>query len=203
MQKGKELIPQLIGEVGNNNTKNYSENSARIIVAQLLDVVQYLHSLSIVHKAILPENILLGDSGEIKLVGFNLSQLTKQDDEHGIFGGDPSFQAPELINQQGYGRPVDLWSVGIIAYILLCGYCPFKDSNTMRLYSKIRQGSFEFKDQEWKEVSAAAKELIKKLLCVDPAKRLSATEAKMHNWIKTTAKSALPNVLPNLKNYYN
>jgi len=173
------------------------------LVRQILEVLQYLHSKNIIHKSVLPENVLYSKKGgdEIKLTGFSLSQISKDDKEIGVSGGDPGFLAPELISQQEHGRPVDIWSVGVVTYILLCGYRPFVDSNTMRLNAKIRQGEFQFSEKDWKDVSTEAKDMIKGLIAVDPAKRLTAKQALEHAWFKKTGGVALPLVKTNLKNY--
>jgi len=197
LQDGGELIPNLVA-----SNEVYSEDSARKLVRQILEVLEYLHSNNIIHKSILPENVLYSKKSqdEVKLTGFSLSQVTKDDKELGVSGGDPGFLAPELISQQEYGRPVDLWSAGVVAYILLCGYRPFNDSNNIRLNAKIRQGEFEFPEKDWKEVSQEAKQLVKGLITVDPAKRLTAKQALEHAWFKKSGGVALPHIKDNLKN---
>jgi len=198
LQEGGDLIPSLV-----SSSKNYTEASARILVRQILESLEYLHSKNIIHKSVLPENILFSkkDGDEIKLTGFGLSQISKDDKELGVSGGDPGFLAPELISQQEYGRPVDLWSVGVMTYILLCGYRPFSDSNNLRLNTKIRQGEYSFPEKDWNLVSLEAKGLIKSLITVDPSKRLTAKQALEHAWFKNSSNTALPHVKANLKNY--
>jgi len=199
--EGGELIGHLLGSI---EPSKYDENTARLIIQQLLSAVEHLHSLRIVHKSIVPENILFTSKQnlELKLIGFNLSQITNDDKEFGISGGDPTFQAPEILNNEGYGRAVDCWAVGCIAYILLCGSRPFKDSNTMRLYAKIRQGSYPMDGPSWNAVSSEAKDFVQQLLCVDIQKRSSASQSLQHPWIKKTEGGNLAIVLQNLKGYY-
>jgi len=198
LEHGGDLISRL------NKLPSYTEDHARRIIHELLEGIHYLHSKDIIHKQIVPENILFPtkDSDQIKLGGFTLAQVSKGDNEIGISGGDPAFQAPEIIQQQGYGRAVDLWSVGIIAYILLSGSRPFKDNNTMRLYSKIRQGSYEMAPNDWKNVSGEAQEFVKHLISVEPAKRLTAEKALNHPWMKGHGGAPLPKVVENLRKYY-
>jgi len=198
LEQGGDLVQHLL-----NSSDAYTEDSARKLLAQILDVVAFLHSKNIIHKSLLPENILFAskDGANIKLTGFSLSQISKDDKGFGVSGGDPGFLAPELINQQEYGRPVDMWSVGVIAYLLLSGVRPFNDTNTVRLNSKIRQGSFEFPEKEWKDVSQPAKDFVKALLTVEVEKRLTAAQALAHPWIKASGGSPLPSVKANLKSY--
>jgi len=200
LQEGGELIHHLVG-----SSEAYTEDSARKNVRQILEVLEYLHSKNIIHKSILPENVLYTkkEGGDIKLTGFSLSQITKDDKELGVSGGDPGFLAPELISQQDYGRPVDLWSVGVITYILLSGYRPFNDTNTVRLNSKIRQAEYQLPEKDWKEVSQEAKDFIKALITVDAGKRLTAKQALDHAWFKKSGGVTLAHVKTNLKTYNN
>jgi len=196
--EGGDLISQLV-----SSSDLYTEQTAKNLLTQLLTVLDFLHSKNIIHKALLPENVLFEKKigHDIKLTGFTLSQVTKDDKEFGVSGGDPSFLAPELISQQEYGRPVDCWSLGVITFLLLSGNRPFNDTNTFKLNSKIRAGSFEFPDKEWKDVSQEAKDFIKALLTVDAGKRLSAKGALGHPWIKKSGGAQLPHVKSNLKTY--
>jgi len=107
--------------------------------------------------------------------------------------GTPEYQAPEVVKRQGYGLKADMWSVGVIMYIMLAGIPPFKDGNRLRLYSKISKGEYSFPDENWKCVSEEAKDLIKRLLCVDPAARLDCTGTLAHPWLsEATPSRALP-----------
>lgn len=180
-------------------SKPYTEDTARKIVTQLLDAIKYLHQKNIVQGGIMPGNILFSSKGssDVKLVGFTLSHDVK--DEEILSGGDAAFQAPEVINQQSWGKEIDLWQIGIIAYILFSGHAPFQDSNVIRLYSKIRQGKYELPDSDWNNVSNEAKNFVQSLLTVDKEKRLTAEQALEHPWIKGSGGKDLPNVRKNLK----
>lgn len=199
LQEGGELFTRL-----GLSTAPYTEDVARGIVAQLLEALEYLHGQNIMHKSLIPENILYStkDGEAIKLVGFSLAQISKDDKEQGVFGGDPGFQAPELISQQAYGKPIDMWSLGVIGYILLCGTRPFHDSNNMRLNMKIREAQYELPEDKWKEISTEAKDLLRHLMCVDVSKRLTAKSAREHPWFKKSGGAALPHVRSNLQKYY-
>lgn len=97
--------------------------------------------------------------------------------------GTPGYIAPEILRDERYGKTVDMWSFGIILYILLGGYPPFYDKNTQLLYKKIMKGAYEFHTEYWTEVSDEAKDLIAKLLVVDQHKRLTVDQALAHSWI--------------------
>ena len=109
------------------------------------------------------------------------------------FGGYHRYVAPEVIRSQPYGTAVDMWSVGVILYILLCGFPPFYDDNNKKLFKLIVNASYSFPDPYWTTISPAAKDLISKLLVIDPQQRLSASQALAHPWISdVAASSSLP-----------
>ncbi|KAG5179819.1 kinase-like domain-containing protein [Tribonema minus] len=97
--------------------------------------------------------------------------------------GTPAYVAPEILRHKPYGTSVDMWSIGVIIYILLGGYPPFHDENQTRLFRKIRAGSYKFHSEYWGGVSNEAKDLISRLLTVDVSKRLTAAEAVVHPWL--------------------
>ena len=117
------------------------------------------------------------------ITDFGLSKLVNDATYLTTACGTPGYVAPEVLRQKGYGKAVDMWSVGVITYILLCGYPPFYDEDQASLFETIIRGKFEFHTEYWGNISASAKDLIKKLLTVDPAKRLTAKEALQHPWV--------------------
>ena len=92
------------------------------------------------------------------------------------------YVAPEVLAQKPYGKSVDVWSIGVISYILLCGYPPFYDENDANLFAQILKGEFEFDSPYWDDISEDAKQFIRQLMCVDVEKRLSCEEALRHAW---------------------
>jgi len=127
------------------------------------------------------------EDSKIMISDFGLSKM----EDSGIMAtacGTPGYVAPEVLAQKPYGKSVDVWSIGVISYILLCGYPPFYDENDANLFAQILKGEFEFDSPYWDEISADAKEFIRQLMCVDVDKRLSCEEALEHAWI-TGAKS--------------
>ncbi|GBO23452.1 Calcium/calmodulin-dependent protein kinase type 1, partial [Araneus ventricosus] len=111
--------------------------------------------------------------------------LSKMEDS-GIMAtacGTPGYVAPEVLAQKPYGKAVDVWSIGVIAYILLCGYPPFYDENDANLFAQILKGDFEFDSPYWDEISDSAKDFIRHLICVDMDKRYTCKQALAHPWI--------------------
>jgi len=187
-----------------------TEAVVRDIISNLLSIVSALHSAGVVHRNIAPRNVLVNLKAkpiQVMLAGHTFStRSNKPEQASQIFGGDASFQAPELFDPTGNMKSnvgLDLWSIGVLCYILLSGSRPFEDRNTMRLYSKIRQGSYQFPDSDWNTVSNEAKDFISHLICVDASKRFNAQSALQHPWISKNFSNAavLPSVKKNLNTY--
>jgi calcium/calmodulin-dependent protein kinase I len=153
---------------------------------------RYLHSVGIVHRDLKPENLLYSTNDPaspkydvIKVADFGLAKIIAGAADHSMSTtcGTPGYVAPEILEQKGYGKEVDLWSIGVILYILLCGFPPFYDDNNSLLFMAIKKGDYSFPSPYWDKVSKPAIDLIQNLLQVDPAKRLTIEEAMLHPWI--------------------
>jgi calcium/calmodulin-dependent protein kinase I len=164
----------------------YTEKDASELVQQILTAVDYLHKSDIVHRDLKPENLLYyspAEDSKIMISDFGLSRMGENVDELATACGTPGYVAPEVLRRQKYGKPVDCWSIGVISYILLCGYPPFYDENDAKLYKQIMKGEYEFDSPYWDDISASAKEFITHLLQIDPSKRYSCEQALAHPWI--------------------
>ena|SRR3989338_599803 len=196
---GGELFDKIV-ELG-----SYTEKDARGVVRQILDAVRYLHENNIVHRDLKPTNLLLKAPGsnEIKITDFGLSKVVGPDVAMQTACGTPIYVAPEVLEGSEYTEAVDLWSVGVIMYILLCGFPPFfdEDENMGALFEQIMAGDFDFPSPYWDNISDDAMDLIEKLLVVDPAARLSAAQALDHPWIKSTASKELPGFQDKFKTF--
>lgn len=164
----------------------YTEAVARDMVTDLANALQYLHDRMVCHRDIKPENLLVIDrlhTKSLKLADFGLAVTVREP----LFTvcGTPTYVAPEILAETGYGVKVDIWAIGVILYILLCGYPPFssRTNNQEELFDQILSGLFEFNSPDWDEVSYPAKELISWSLVVDPLQRYSAKEILNHPWI--------------------
>jgi calcium/calmodulin-dependent protein kinase I len=145
------------------------------LVKLLLEAIKYCHDADIVHRDLKPENLLLtgkDDDASIKLADFGFAKRIEFDSEGLVTAcGTPGYVAPEILEGKPYGKTVDIWSIGVITYILLCGYPPFHDDNHNALFKKIKKGKFQFDSPYWDNVSDDAKDLISQMLVVDPEKR--------------------------------
>ncbi|KAL5977427.1 CBL-interacting serine/threonine-protein kinase 23 [Asimina triloba] len=160
------------------------EDEARKYFQQLIDAVDYCHSRGVFHRDLKPENLLLNSSGTLKVSDFGLSALPQQVREDGLLHttcGTPNYVAPEVINNKGYdGAKADLWSCGVILFVLMAGYLPFEESNLMILYRKISKAEFTF--PLW--FSSSAKKLIKRILDPNPSTRITISEVIANEWFK-------------------
>ncbi|GAB9465425.1 Camk/camk1 protein kinase [Globisporangium polare] len=165
----------------------YSEREARDLVKLLLEAIKYCHDSDIVHRDLKPENLLLtskDDDASIKLADFGFAKKIEFNGEGLVTAcGTPGYVAPEILEGQAYGKGVDIWSIGVITYILLCGYPPFHDDNHNALFKKIKKGKFQFDSPYWDHVSDDAKDLISKMLMVNPAERATVGQLLEHRWV--------------------
>ncbi|XP_042154364.1 calcium/calmodulin-dependent protein kinase type II delta chain isoform X3 [Oncorhynchus tshawytscha] len=178
---GGELFEDIVAR------EYYSEADASQCIQQILESVNHCHQSGIVHRDMKPENLLLASKlkgAAVKLADFGLA-IEVQGDQQAWFGfaGTPGYLSPEVLRKDPYGKPVDMWACGVILYILLVGYPPFWDEDQHRLYQQIKAGAYDFPSPEWDTVTPEAKDLINKMLTINPAKRVTATDALKHPWI--------------------
>jgi len=182
---GGELFDKIV-ELG-----SYSEKDSAVLVTKMVSAIDYLHSMGIVHRDLKPENLLLRDDddiSEVKLADFGLSKIMSQKVMMQTACGTPGYVAPEVLQAKGYDKEVDLWSIGVITYILLCGFPPFYNEKLQELFEQIIRADFDFPEDYWSDISENAKDFISKLLVVDPKKRMTAKEALEHPWLSGHAK---------------
>uniref|UniRef100_A0A8C5FAR0 non-specific serine/threonine protein kinase n=1 Tax=Gadus morhua TaxID=8049 RepID=A0A8C5FAR0_GADMO len=168
----------------------YTEKDASKLIQQILDAVKYLHDMGIVHRDLKPENLLYTTehgSGILKLTDFGFAKETTLHNALQTPCYTPYYVAPEVLGPEKYDKSCDMWSLGVIMYILLCGFPPFY-SNTGQAISpgmkrRIRMGQYEFPNPEWGEVSQQAKDLIHQLLKTDPNERMTITQFMNQPWI--------------------
>ncbi|XP_031221122.1 calcium/calmodulin-dependent protein kinase type IV isoform X3 [Mastomys coucha] len=170
----------------------YSERDAADAVKQILEAVAYLHENGIVHRDLKPENLLYATpapDAPLKIADFGLSKIVEHQVLMKTVCGTPGYCAPEILRGCAYGPEVDMWSVGIITYILLCGFEPFYDERGDQfMFRRILNCEYYFISPWWDEVSLNAKDLVKKLIVLDPKKRLTTFQALQHPWV--TGKAA-------------
>ena len=178
---GGELFERIV-----KKTK-YSEKETIRICRVLLDAIGYCHERNIVHRDIKPENLLLchkNDDIKVKISDFGFAKRVTSDTCLTTRCGSPNYVAPEIISRVPYGTPVDMWSIGVVIYILLCGYLPFADKSHIVLYRKIKQVRYQFHPKHWSKISKDAKDFITMLLVREPSQRFTARHALSHWWLR-------------------
>jgi len=182
--QGGELFDQIVSR------GTYSEADAANIVRQILDAVAYMHDNGIAHRDLKPENLLCsGDEhNTIKVTDFGLSKDFSTASLR-TSCGTPDYVAPEVLKGQPYDNTVDIWSIGVITYILLCGFPPFYGNTDQQIFEKILRVEYDFPSPDWDHISVEAKQFIKSILVPEPSKRPSALEAIEMDWIKNKAPS--------------
>ncbi|XP_031416116.1 serine/threonine-protein kinase DCLK2 isoform X4 [Clupea harengus] len=178
------------------SSTKYTETDASVMVFNLAGALKYLHRMSIVHRDIKPENLLVCEypdgTKSLKLGDFGLATVV-EGPLHTVCG-TPTYVAPEIIAEAGYGLKVDIWAAGVITYILLCGFPPFRSENNLQedLFDQILLGRLEFPTPYWENISASAKELIGHMLQVNVEARFTAEDVLIHPWV-TQEDAALRN----------
>ncbi|KAI7866086.1 kinase-like domain-containing protein [Spinellus fusiger] len=193
---------------------SYFESDAANIIRTVCDAVAYLHDHDIVHRDLKPENLLFRTSEEdsdLLIADFGLSRIVDSDKFHVLQTtcGTPGYMAPEIITQNGHGKPVDVWSIGVITYFLLCGYTPFEQENELQERNAIMRARYTFDDEYWGGISSNAKDFIKGCLTLVPDKRMTAHEALNHPWLSSlpvktpVAEEGPRDLLPNVRKNFN
>jgi len=169
----------------------YAETDARAVARSLLQAVRYMHNKGIAHRDIKPENILLlsrDDDTTIKLCDFGCAAwVTDGPNCLQSMAGSPQYAAPEVYNrtaEMGYGKECDLWSVGVVLYVMLGGYAPFEAETVYEIATLVCDGDWQFHDQYWSEISQAPKDLITGLLTIPVPDRLTSEQALESDWLK-------------------
>eukprot|EP00465_Bigelowiella_longifila_P014758 CAMPEP_0185257992 /NCGR_PEP_ID=MMETSP1359-20130426/6984_1 /TAXON_ID=552665 /ORGANISM="Bigelowiella longifila, Strain CCMP242" /LENGTH=335 /DNA_ID=CAMNT_0027843313 /DNA_START=56 /DNA_END=1063 /DNA_ORIENTATION=+ len=184
---GGELFDRIVAK------GSYSEREASGVIKAVGLALKYLHSIGVVHRDLKPENLIYANhtnDSQIKITDFGLAKLKPNNGSSmNTACGTPGYVAPEVLRKQKYTEAVDVWSLGVILYILLCGFPPFYHENTGALYKQIKSGDYDFPDPYWKDITDSAKDLIKKMLTVDPKSRITIQNILAHPWISGDAAS--------------
>jgi len=199
---------ELFDRICNDFPNGYSEQQSSVLIKKTLQAVEYFHEKGIIHRDLKPENLLFSspdkDDAEIKISDFGLAKIWSGDMLVKTACGSPNYVAPEvLLNEMhGYSFACDMWSVGVILYVLLCGFCPFFDECTPALFASITSGSYSFPSPYWDSISEDAKDLVRNLLQVDPRKRLTPEQALSHRWIlNNTREVPIPSIVENMRRF--
>ncbi len=178
--EGGELFDRIVSK------PHYSELEARDLIKSLIETIAYIHGNGIVHRDLKPENLLLmslDNDADIKICDFGFAKRIVDLSPEETACGTPGYVAPEILRGDPYGAEVDIWSLGVICYVLLAGYPPFYDDDQRKLFKKIKEGRYYFHDEYWSHISREVIDLITKMLTVNQKERWSAKQLLQHSWI--------------------
>ncbi|KAL9310336.1 putative calcium-dependent protein kinase 19 CAMK-CDPK family [Arabidopsis thaliana] len=177
------------GELFDKITKrgHYSEKAAAEIIRSVVKVVQICHFMGVIHRDLKPENFLLSSKDEassmLKATDFGVSVFIEEGKVYEDIVGSAYYVAPEVL-KRNYGKAIDIWSAGVILYILLCGNPPFWAETDKGIFEEILRGEIDFESEPWPSISESAKDLVRNMLKYDPKKRFTAAQVLEHPWIR-------------------
>ncbi|WOL04815.1 Calcium-dependent protein kinase 13 [Canna indica] len=186
--EGGELFDRIVAR------GHYSERAAAVVMRTIVEVVQLCHHHGVIHRDLKPENFLFASKKEnspLKAIDFGLSIFFKPGERFSEIVGSPYYMAPEVL-KRNYGPEIDIWSAGVILYILLCGVPPFWAETEQGVAQAILRGIIDFKREPWPSISESAKNLVCQMLEPDPRLRLTAKQVLEHHWLQNAKKA--PNV---------
>ena len=182
----------------------FTERDASQTIKQVLEAVNYLHGKNVVHRDLKPENLLYltkAPDSDLVLADFGIAKMLDNKDEVlTTMAGSFGYAAPEVMLKRGHGKPVDMWSMGVITYTLLCGYSPFRSENLADLIEECSANKVIFHERYWKDVSEDAKDFILRLLQSDPEERSTSAQALKHPWLSGETATD-HNLLPEIKQF--
>ncbi|XP_073000778.1 CDPK-related kinase 3-like [Typha latifolia] len=179
--EGGELLDRILSRGG-----RYTEEDAKVIVVQMLSVVAFCHLQGVVHRDLKPENFLFStreENSPMKIIDFGLSDFIRPDERLNDIVGSAYYVAPEVLHRS-YSMEADIWSIGVIAYILLCGSRPFWARTESGIFRSVLRADPNFDDLPWPSASPEAKDFVKRLLNKDYRKRMTAAQALTHPWLR-------------------
>jgi calcium-dependent protein kinase len=184
--EGGELFDQIVDK------GSFNETEAANVMKQLISAINYIHTNNIVHRDLKPENILLDTKKNniIKIIDWGTARFFEKNKKMNKVSGTPYYIAPEVLFEK-YDEKCDIWSCGVIMYILLCGYPPFNGETDNEILNKIKTGKYVFPEEEWDNISDEAKDLISKMLEFNPGNRLSASDCLTHKWLTENTKKVI------------
>ncbi|XP_027135187.1 MAP kinase-activated protein kinase 2 isoform X1 [Larimichthys crocea] len=181
---------ELFSRIQDRGDQAFTEREASDIMKSIGEAIQFLHAINIAHRDVKPENLLYSTkrpSALLKLTDFGFAKETTSHNSLATPCYTPYYVAPEVLGPEKYDKSCDMWSLGVIMYILLCGYPPFYSNHGLAISPgmkrRIRMGQYEFPNPEWSDVSEEAKQLIRTLLKTEPTQRMTITEFMNHPWI--------------------
>uniref|UniRef100_A0A8C7Y573 Doublecortin-like kinase 3 n=1 Tax=Oryzias sinensis TaxID=183150 RepID=A0A8C7Y573_9TELE len=198
---GSLCHPRIVRLFTHHHTRTHSylvmELVTGLIVSDVSEALEYIHRKSIVHRDLKPENLLVGSPQKDGKMTFNFGLAMVVTEPVFTICGTPTYVAPEILHETGYGVAVDVWALGVILFVLLCGFPPFRsrERDQEELFKLIKQAQLHFPSPYWDSISEEAKSLVRCLLEVDPTLRLTSEQTLQHPWVKAMASVCMQRAL--------
>ncbi|KAI5649555.1 hypothetical protein M9H77_35560 [Catharanthus roseus] len=170
----------------------FSEPEAIAVMRPLMEAIAHCHRLGIAHRDIKPDNILYNDRNELKLADFGSAEIFNDEQPMNGVVGTPYYVAPEVIAGRNYDEKVDIWSAGVVLYIMLAGFPPFYGDSASEIFEAVLRANLRFPTRTFSSVSPAAKDLLRKMLCKDVTRRYSADQVLRHPWMTSSVGETMP-----------
>ncbi|XP_039609428.1 serine/threonine-protein kinase 17A [Polypterus senegalus] len=180
---GGEIFNQCVAD----RDEAFTEKDVKRLMKQILQGVAFLHMKGVVHLDLKPQNILLTSEsplGDVKIVDFGLSRIVSSNEELREIMGTPEYVAPEILNYEPISTATDMWSIGVLAYVMLTGTSPFLGDDKQETFLNISQINVSYNEEEFERISKSAVDFIKALLVKEPHKRATAEECLCHIWLQ-------------------
>ncbi|CAE7431579.1 CPK2, partial [Symbiodinium microadriaticum] len=194
---GGELFDRII-----EKTKMHVLKDASQIIKSVLNAIEYCHHVhNICHRDLKPENFLFATpaaDSQLKIIDFGLSRYDDEIEHMSTKVGTPYYIAPEVLTRK-YDKECDLWSIGVVTYVLLCGYPPFYGDTDAEIFASVKRGEFDFPSPDWDDISTQAKHFIRACLKIDASKRPTAREALEHPWFTAGTQHSVPHTMHSIK----
>lgn len=190
---GGELFDRILEETEKHEGSAFSEQDVARYMKQILGAMQYLHSRNYAHRDIKPENFLLQNKSrdaEIKVIDFGLAKNYSDGELMKTQAGTPYYVAPQVLQRTGYDEKCDIWSCGVICYILICGYPPFYGDSDQQILDRVKKGTFDYPASDWAGHTDEVKDFINLMLTMDPKARHSAEALLQHPWVQMSKSGA-------------
>ncbi|KAJ0967590.1 hypothetical protein J5N97_024507 [Dioscorea zingiberensis] len=175
---GPDLFDRITGREG-----PIPEPEAAALMAQLMEAINACHRRGIAHRDVKPDNVMFDSRGRIRLVDFGSAECFGEERAMSGVVGTPHYVAPEVLAGREYSEKVDVWSAGVILYLMLGGILPFYGETAVEIFEAVLRGNLRFPSRIFSSVSLAAKDLIRRMICRDPSRRFSADQVLRHRWI--------------------
>ncbi|XP_031501778.1 phosphoenolpyruvate carboxylase kinase 1-like [Nymphaea colorata] len=163
----------------------FTEPEAAALMAQLMEAIAHCHRLGVAHRDIKPDNVLFDDRDRLKLADFGSADCFREGEGLREIVGTPYYVAPEVLRSKEYNEKVDVWSAGVILYVLLSGIPPFYGESPAEIFESVLRANLRFPSRSFHSVSPAAKDLMRKMLCKEVSRRFSAEQVLRHPWIRS------------------